>query len=92
MPSPSREQDALAALERLLRREILTLEQAQATARLITGNPAEAFPPQAAPEAPVRTEDGVAKPATDPPASETPAPDTPSPETRAPETPAPESE
>lgn len=48
---PSASPDALEALERLYRRHVVTLEQAQAAARLITGDPAAVFPPPKAPPA-----------------------------------------
>ena len=48
MPPPS-EAEALAALERLYRRNLVTLDQAKAAARLITGNDAIEFPPREEP-------------------------------------------
>lgn len=51
MTPPARDSpEALAALERLLQRNVVTLEQAKTAARLITGDPAVAFPPP--PQAP----------------------------------------
>lgn len=53
MTAPSRDgQDALAALERLLRHGVITEEQAVKAARLITGDPGLAFPPPPAPPEP----------------------------------------
>lgn len=45
--------DALAALERLVHRhKVLTLDQARAAARIITGDPAFELPGEPAPPAP----------------------------------------
>ena len=56
MSEPRREgreaQEPLAALERLLRRNIVTQEEAQTAARLITGDPNAVFPPPPPPAAP----------------------------------------
>lgn len=69
--------EALGALERLLlRHKVLTLEEAQAAARLITGDPNVVFPPAAPPKpAPTRGPPAVqaAQPAPEAPAAE-PAP------------------
>lgn len=49
-------QDAIAALERLYAKKVITLEEGQAAARLLTGDPAYAFPPPAAPPEPPAAE------------------------------------
>jgi hypothetical protein len=51
MSSPG-SHEAVAALERLLEKQVISLEEGQAAARLIMGDPAFAFPPApAAPQA-----------------------------------------
>lgn len=51
--------DALAALERLHTKGVVTLEEAQAAARLITGDPDAPFPPRrGARDAPAEGADG----------------------------------
>lgn len=47
MNAPGRDptQEALAALERLFHKNVITLEEGQAAARLITGDEAFVFPP-----------------------------------------------
>lgn len=53
MPAPTRDpQDALSALERLYQRKVVTLEEAQAAARFITGDEGAVFPPPASPPPP----------------------------------------
>ena len=53
MTAPGRDgNDALAALERLLRHKVISEEQAVAAARLITGDPGMVFPPPRPPPAP----------------------------------------
>lgn len=65
MPDGTDASDALSALERLVHRhKILTLDQARAAARVITGNPDYELPAQPAPPAPAAA----------PPPSPAPAP------------------
>lgn len=53
VPAPTREaQDALSALERLYRRKVVSLDEAQAAARFITGDENAVFPPPAPPPPP----------------------------------------
>lgn len=54
--------DAMASLERLYAKKVVTLEEAQAAARLLTGDPNAAFPPPP-PAAPAK--DAAAKNAPD---------------------------
>lgn len=44
--------DATAALDRLYRKNVVTLEEAQSAARLLTGDPNVVFPPPGPPSAP----------------------------------------
>lgn len=67
MTAPGRDsaQEALAALERLFHKNVITLEEGQAAARLITGDEGFVFPPPPrAPEPPATpvaaNEDGTA--------------------------------
>lgn len=60
-PAPSRESDALAALERLYQRQLVTLEQAQSAARIISGDPQAVFPPPARKSAPTATDAAAAE-------------------------------
>lgn len=51
MPQNEREvAEVIAALDRLQRHEVITMEEALDAARLITGDPTFAFPPPAPPE------------------------------------------
>jgi hypothetical protein len=55
MPSERDAQEALAALERLLRHDVVTLEEARLAARLVTGRDDVEFPPPAPPGSPAAT-------------------------------------
>lgn len=70
-------QEALSALERLHAKHVITLDEGQAAARLLSGDEGYVFPkPRAAPEpAPAAAPEAAASPAT-PPAE--PAPEAPS--------------
>lgn len=66
MTAPGRDstQEALAALERLFHKNVITLEEGQAAARLLSGDDAYVFPPPPrAPEPPAApvgaTEEGT---------------------------------
>jgi hypothetical protein len=60
---PADEQDALAALERLLRHDVISLEEARLAARLITGRDDVEFPPPVPPAPPGADGTGEAPPA-----------------------------
>lgn len=51
--------EAVAALERLYAKQVITLEEGQAAARFITGDAGFAFPPQKAPAAAGDPSDGA---------------------------------
>jgi len=53
MNAPGRDpNEALSALERLYQKKVVTLEEAQAAVRFITGDESATFPPPAPPPAP----------------------------------------
>lgn len=94
---PGRDQgDAMAALERLFRHQVITLDQAKLAARTITGDESIVFPPPApaAEPAPAPAAAPAPAPAAEPaPAQVTePPPATPTPSTEADKTPDPGSE
>lgn len=67
MPSERDAQEALAALDRLLRHDVVTLEEARLAARLVTGRDDVEFPLPAAPAPAAPTADGSSNGATPPP-------------------------
>ena len=70
-PSARDPNDGLAALERLYAKKVVTLEEAQAAAKLLTGDPNAVFPPPKPPPAPPAA---PAPAATAPAAAPEPAP------------------
>jgi len=58
-PAPPRDpHEAMAALERLYAKKVVTLEEAQAAAKLLTGDPSTVFPPPKSQPAPAAAAQG----------------------------------